>query len=315
MKVARRALMLFAVIVAAATLLACTLLLDDSQVQCASTADCRARGPAFANAVCVASVCQQGDAGAASDAGSGPWDCLEGPPIPSPVGMVDVEIVLYSALGTTSFGGSVPGGNDLTLLSYTPQPGVNVAACQSLDTACSTPIMPTTSDDAGIARLSVPGAFDGFYTLTRSDSVSSLFFPGRLLEGEPSVTFPTSLTSTASYSRLQVVTGIAANQDTDGGPGLVAVTQYDCNDLRASGVTFAVNPAAARIVYVAANGLPSTSALATAANGAGLIVNAPAGDVTITSSLAAPGNRGLDTESVLVRSGGITLVKLRPRAR
>ena len=159
------------------------------------------------------------------------------------------------------------------------------------------------------------GAFDGFYTLTRSDSVSSLFFPGRLLEGEPNVTFPTSLTSTASYSNLQAVTGIAANQDTDGGPGLVAVTQYDCNDLRASGVTFAVNPAAARIVYVAANGLPNTSALATAANGAGLLVNAPAGDVTITSSLAAPGNRVLDTESVLVRSGGITLVKLRPRAR
>ena len=86
-KIARRELVLFAVIAAGTTLLACTLLLDDSQVQCASTADCRARGPAFANAVCVASVCQQGDAGAASDAGSGPWDCLEGPPIPSPVGM------------------------------------------------------------------------------------------------------------------------------------------------------------------------------------------------------------------------------------
>ena len=63
---------------------------------------------------------------------------------------------------------------------------------------------------------------------------------------------------------------------------------------------------------VADDGFPDMNATATATNGAGLLVNVPAREVEVTSNI---GTRALGDVNVLVRSGGITLVKLRPRAR
>jgi hypothetical protein len=305
-------------IVASTAVLACSLLVPADEAQCATVDDCRARGPAFANAVCVASVCRvASDAGAPHEAGANdPWACLdEAPPPSAPTGDVDVQVLLYNALAGVTFGGTVDGGNDLTLVAYVPEVGVSATACSSLDPDCAFPIAgPTSSDDGGIALLRVPGSFSGFYALSRSDSVSSLFFPGRLLGGEPAVTFPTSLTSSAGFSALESSLGITANRDADAGPGLVAVTQYDCNDRRAGGVVFAATPASTRTLYLQ-NGFPSTSATKTAPDGSGLLVDVPSGAVSIASSLVAQGNRPLDQLNVLVRSGAITLVKLRPRTR
>jgi hypothetical protein len=291
---------------------ACTLLVSSDEVQCATSADCLARGPAFANAACVANVCRvAGDAGV-----SGPWSCLDEATLASdPAAAVDVQIITYNALAPVTFGGSLDGGNDLTLVSYTPQTGVTVAACSPLDSVCSSPTAgPVPSDDAGVARLVVPGSFGGFYSLTRSDSVPSLLYPGRLVEGESNVGLPTSLVSRSSYTALQQTLGIASNLDTDAGPGLVAVTQYDCNEVRAAGAVFAATPVAARTLY-GANGLPSTSATQTSSDGSGLLIDVPAGSVSIASSLAGPNGRPLVDVNVLVRSGSITLVKLRPRVR
>jgi hypothetical protein len=305
-------------IVASTALLACSLLVPADEAQCATADDCHARGPSFANAVCVANVCRvASDAGAPHEAGANdPWACLDGTPLPSdPTGDVDVQVLLYNALGGVTFGGTVDGGNDLTLVSYVPEVGVSATACSSLDPDCASPIAgPTSSDDGGIALLRVPGSFSGFYALSRPDSVPSLFFPGRLLVGEPGVTFPTSLTSTANFSALQSTLGITANRDADAGPGLVAVTQYDCNDRRAGGVAFAATPPSTRTLYLE-NGFPSTSATKTAPDGSGLLVDVPSGSVSIASTLVAQGNRPLDQLNVLVRSGAITLVKLRPRTR
>jgi hypothetical protein len=303
---------------AGGAVLACTLLVPSDEVQCATASDCRARGPAFATAVCVASVCQVGgDAGASPEAGANdPWACLDRATLESdPAAAVDVQIITYNALSPVTFGGSLDGGNDLTLVAYAPEIGVTVVACSSLDPVCASPIAgPTLTDDAGVARLVVAGSFNGFYSLTRSDSVPSLFYPGRLVEGESSIGFPTSLVSRTSYTALQGSLGIASNLDTDAGPGLVAVTQYDCNERRASGAVFTATPVAARTLYVA-NGLPSNSATQTSSDGSGLLVDVPAGSVSIASTLAGPNARPLVDVNVLVRSGSITLVKLRPRVR
>jgi hypothetical protein len=286
---------------------ACSVLVPSDEVQCATSDDCHARGPAFASAVCVASVCQASS--------GGPWDCLDQPSAPGvdPASQVDVQILLYNAFGSYTFGGSVDGGSDLDLLAYTPQTGVSVAACSPIDPSCANPLAgPVTNDDAGVASLSVSGNFTGFYALSRSDSLSALFYPGtRLIAGGPT-SFPTAMTSTANFMLLQASLGIPANGDTDAGPGLVSLTQFDCNDRHAAGVVFASSPSPERTLYDY-NMIPIASDAGTAAAGVGLLINVPAGTASITSALAGPNGRVLSQASVLVRSGHITLVELRPR--
>jgi hypothetical protein len=285
---------------------ACSVLVPSDEVQCATSDDCHARGPAFASAICVANVCQ---------ASGGPWDCLDQPSAAGvdPAAQVDVQILLYNAFGSYTFGGTIDGGNDLTLVDYGPQTGVSVAACSPIDPSCANPLAgPVTNDDAGVASLSVPGNFTGFYALEQSGSLPGLFYPGtRLLAGGPT-SFPTSMVSTANFTLLQTSLGIPANGDTDAGPGLVSLTQFDCNDRHAAGVVFTSSPTAQRTLYVR-NMLPIASDSGTAAAGGGILVDVPAGTATITSSLAGPNGRVLSTTSVLVRSGHITLVELRPR--
>jgi hypothetical protein len=319
MGVAWRGLAMAAAAVAGVTMGACSLLVSSDEVQCATSDDCVARGPTFTSATCVANVCRvAGDAGTSVEPdASDPWGCLDENPSPSSMAAeVDVQIVLYNGFDSFTFGGSRDGGTDLTLLAYTPQPGVTVAACGALDPACASPVSgPTTSDDAGVARLMVPGAFTGFYSLAQDGSVPSFFYPGnRLLAGEPSVSFPTSETTETSFTELQAAFNIDVNQDVDAGPGTVSLTQYDCNDRHASGVAFTVAPAPAHTLYLA-NGLPSTTATQTSPDGVGVLVNVPAGGASITSTLVGQNNRVLGTANVLVRSGSLTLVYLRPRAR
>jgi hypothetical protein len=296
---------------------ACSLFVPTNEVQCATSDDCHARGPAFASAVCVANVCQAaGDGGIAGDGAPDPWACLDQPSAPGadPSSQVNVRVLLYDVFSPFTFAGALDGGTDLTLLEYTPQVGVSASACVTLDSDCTHPVAgPTLSDDAGIASLDVPGGFVGFYSLQRSDSVPAYFYPGtRLLAGAPTVSFPTSVTASANYLSLQAALGIPANSDTDAGPGLLSITQFDCNDRHAGGVTFASNPPGAETLYLE-NTFPSSTAKSTDIEGAAIMVNVPAGSATVTSTLVGQNNRVLMTQNVQVRSGSITLVELRPR--
>ena len=317
----RSVLVLAAVAVTlAASLFACTLLVPASGVQCANDDDCQARGPQFAGAVCVANVCLPGDAGVDDTT---PWGCLNTSPAPSdPNQQVDVQIIVYDAFQPYTLGGDTDGGTDLELVAYVPQTGLTVLACTPLDPNCQNPVgPPATTDDAGVASLTLPGGFTGFYRLEGDGFVPSYFYPtARLLAGQPKVSFPTSITSEANYSALQAVFGTVANGDQDAGPGLIAVTQFDCHDRHAAGVAFTSSPAPAQTLYLASGGIPSPGAMQTlAGEGAGVLLNVPSGGATITATLlggidAGPG-QVVSTSNVVVHPGSITLVYLRPRAR
>jgi hypothetical protein len=325
MRLQPRAVFFGAAAVAATAMLACTLIVPTSELQCSTDADCRARGAQFAGASCVANLCQAAsnaeggtspDGGAAGDGGVDPWACLDQTPTPSPASSVDVQIVLYDSIGSVMYGGSVDGGSDLNIVGYTPQPGVTVAACNSLDPSCTTPIAgPTSTDDGGLVTFDLPGSFSGFFALERSDSVPELFYPGaRLLAGEPMVSFPTSMTSTMTFAELQAALMLPANTDTDAGPGVLSVTQFDCNDHHAPGVVISSSPSPQKTLYLM-NNFPSSSATSTAPEGAAALVNVPSGSVGLTSTLPAQNNRVLSSVNVFVRPGRITLVYLRPRTR
>jgi hypothetical protein len=297
---------------------ACTVLVPANEVQCTTSADCSARGPAFANAVCVANVCRaQGPN--PGDAGMGTfderWGCLAQGAAPSdPTQQVEVQVTVYDAFQPYSFGGSTDGGTDLQLLSYVPQTGATIAACNPLDPTCVVPEVPAqTNDDAGAVTMTLPGSFTGFYVVEKPDYVTSIFYPAaRLLAGEPHVGYPVSMVSQANYSLLQQAFGVTANSDTDAGPGLLTVVQYDCHDRRVPGVVVTTNPPGEATVYTN-NNIPEKGRTETSGEGLAAILNVPAGSVTVAATLADGGV--VSTANIAVRSGRFTLVYLRPRVR
>jgi hypothetical protein len=302
------------VLAAALTTWACTLLVPLDEVQCSSAQDCRARGPAFASARCVANVCQAGVDGGSLGEGGDPWACLTEPSLPTdPAEQVNVQLVLYNSIDPFTAAGSVDGGADLTLSNYVPLTGVSVAACSPLDPTCALPLGPVlTSDDAGIVHLGMPESFSGFYYLQRADSLPTLFYTGRLLAGTRDIAFASTVTSRQSVSELGAALGITANQDPDGGTGVVSVTAFDCNDRFAAGVSMSSNAKAQAMLYLQ-NHLPSTAAKETDSEGIAVFVNVAQGTISVSAALVAQGHRPIGTVNVLVRPAAITEVFLRPR--
>jgi hypothetical protein len=311
-----RGIVVGAALVASGTMVACTLLVPTDEVQCATADDCHARGPAFASAVCVANVCQVAADAGAHDAGAhDPWGCLDQPSLASdPSPSVNMPVVLYEELGQYSFGSSSDGGSDLTLAQYTPQSGVTVTACTALDVDCTSPLSgPTVTGDSGVAIMTVPGSFDGFFGLNEPGGLASMFYTGRILPGDSTNGYPIAETSQANFALLTSSLGIAANSDTDAGPGIVSVTQFDCFDHHAAGIAVATSPAAARTIYLY-NGLPDSTATSTSSDGSSVLVNVPSGSALVTTTLPGQNNRVIGTANVAVKPGGITLLYMRARS-
>jgi hypothetical protein len=319
MMVTLRSVLIGAAVVSAGALavpmFACSLIVPASDVQCSTDDDCHARGPSFAGATCVAQICRV----AASD--TGPWGCLDETPVPSdPTQQVDVQIVLYDAFQPFTFGGGTDGGTDLDLANYVPQTGVTAVACNPLDPDCQSPVgAPVVTDDAGVASLTVPGGFTGFYRLERDGDVPSYLYPGaRLLAGQPKVSIPATMTSEANYAALSAAFATPASADQDAGPQAISITQFDCLDKHATGVAFTSSPPAATALYLGSGSVPSLGAMQTLATGVGVLTNVPPGGTTITATLAGGeggAGRVVSTASVVTHPGTITLVYMRPRTR
>ena len=106
----------------------CSVVVDADRSQCSSDADCARRGPEFAGAVCIDSLC-------ASDP---TWSCLGRPrsPANSDAGPFDVELTL------------------IDLVTREPLAGVLGALCRKLDVECRVPLGDViATNDAGQARF------------------------------------------------------------------------------------------------------------------------------------------------------------------
>jgi hypothetical protein len=302
---------------------ACQLLVPLDEQQCTTTADCVARGAAFAGTVCVGSVCSQldaeggpgdadgTDAGAEADAPKDPWACLDLPGLPSSTASVQIEIVTFDAFQPYVLGGSIDGGNDLTFVQGTVTEGVSVKACDSLSPSCGTPTKgPFFTDDAGVAIFSISGTFNGFYLLERSDLFPTLMYAGRLVAGEPSVQYPTSALGKAEAQQLGVVLAVNVNEDPDAGLGHVFFNAFDCDDRHAANVSFKLENTNQGFLFYLLNNYPSTTARGTDPSGAGGVVNIPSGNLVVSATL---GSRKIGPLNLAVRPAAASLLYLRPR--
>ncbi len=120
---------------------ACSLVLPNDELQCASNADCTARGPAFARTVCVDSLCQA----------EPKWGCLDNlkpPPERDP----SVEITYTIPL--------------IDFLSYAPVPGIEARGCAQAQVDCTSPLFgPSVSATDGKVALKMDYGFDGYVEL------------------------------------------------------------------------------------------------------------------------------------------------------
>lgn len=257
----------------------CSVVVDADRPQCSTDAECVARGPDFAGAVCKASVCSVPTR----------WSCLDEPSEPqTSTGSFNVTFLVRDTV------------------SQLPQVGISARVCRRLDVNCAESVTDMQSTDAnGYVSLTVPAEFEGYVRFEGETIASALYFFDPPVRSDlPNLRV--SLSSPETAAGLTKLTGA----EPDPALGLVLVTVYDCMGDPAEGVTINADKtgASAKSFYIR-NGLPSATATATDDTGYGGIVNAATGTATFSSSY----DQGMiGSVTVLVQPGAMTIAHIVP---
>jgi hypothetical protein len=216
------------------------------------------------------------------------WACLQ-QPVPAPVaGSAQAEFFFKSMSDNATI------------------PGVQVQACEAIDFTCASPLSQATGDDTGVALLTVPAGFSGYY-----EAQASAFVPTILSRPPPASNeyVPQLLANAAILNAVPMVTGVTQDPTL----GIAFLSALDCASSPAGGVVFSIGSAGPneRLVYLLSN-IPSEGATQTdSSSGTALIFNVPPGLLTVTASLAATGV-AIRTASASVRENWLTYVTIRP---
>jgi hypothetical protein len=253
------------------------------------------------------------------DAASTAWSCLSRPnEVLDPNLHVDLTVLVMNALDQSVSAGSVDGGSDLDTISGVGLPGVAVRPCTLRDPDCMNAPDAAMTDDGGRVVFSLSGDFAGFFDFRRPDLVPSTLYPGNLLAGQPSASFPAFLIDTPTFVALaQAASGTSPCVDPEGGLGHVIVTVYDCNDHQAPGVSVTYdNQAASVLPFYFKDGLPSTAAKATDSFGLAGAINIPKGALAVNAFVHPAGDAAptpIGNINVVVRPAAITFAWIRVR--
>jgi hypothetical protein len=187
----------------------------------------------------------------------------------------------------------------------TPIADAQVQACDRLDFLCNNPLQQATTDDGGIARLTLPGGFNGYYTLVANGYIPSLLQRPAQLAPEYS---QNGMVSPTTLTLGEQVVGV--NQDNNN--AVVIVTLEDCASAPAVGATVEVSsPATGEQVVYFQDRLPTASATSTDVTGSAMIFNVPPGSMTVTGYFA--GHHAVRAPiTALTRSQEITFIQMWP---
>jgi hypothetical protein len=262
---------------------ACSVLVDPNREQCSTDGDCRARGGAFADSICMASVCQPDPT----------WSCLGAVSWPEqPPHKVTVSLTVRD------------------LVTETATADVAARLCRKLDLSCTEPVASDLrSDQDGSIVTEVDAGFDGYVELTAAGYMTGLYFfyppvqADRRLNLLPLIR-PEVLGQFALVSGRQIVPE----------RGHVLLAAYDCLGRTTAGVRLQSDQADSETTgFYVVRKFPSTTAVETDSSGQAGYINVPPGTVSLSGELA--GGRPIARLSLLVRPGQITFTSLVPSPR
>ena len=237
------------------------------------------------------------DASDASDGAAGAdWSCLNTTVPPVGTGSVVVTFFFNDVSGSATSGSFVG----------TPIPGASVRSCGTLDLTCKNPISSAIGDDGGLAPITVPAGFDGYYEVDAGAN-----YTPTILSRVPQRASEQALQGMGSSQLYSLGAGLAGIQQ-DPNLSLAIVTASDCNSNPAPGVQFTVGaPGPNEQVAYLENNLPSKSATATEVTGSALVFNVPSGTLTLTATIVGS-TQPLRSVTALIRQGWVTFVQIRP---
>jgi hypothetical protein len=221
------------------------------------------------------------------------WGCINDPVPPTPVGPLSLKLFFNDVASARSG------------TAGHPVEGVDVHACSKLDLPCANPFSRATSDDAGIALLTVPGGFDGFY------EVHANTYSPAILARSPMLASEYAEQGVATFELFSAGAALAGFSQ-DPALGIVIVSVSDCDSNPAAGVVFDVGVPGPkeRVIYIA-NKLPSGAANQTdLGSGSAIVFNAPLGVITVSASFASD-RRAIRTVTTVVRQGWVSFLQVR----
>jgi hypothetical protein len=224
------------------------------------------------------------------------WRCLEdAAPAGSDASMVKQTLHFYDVT-IPKMGKSVP--------------GLSVRACPRIDFDCALPVSETVVSDAeGLAVVSVPSGFNGYYEAFGASSYQPYIIAEEEIHADSYADIPVaSLAVAAAYAG-------AAGAKLEEGMGELLMTVRDCGGVPAAGTSFDVNARGASVeedelIYLV-NSLPTPGATETDVSGAAVIFNLAPGAVNATA-LLSDGGVEIASRSALIRGGWETQMRFYP---
>jgi len=255
----------------------CSIAVESDRVQCESDADCSA----YPESICAESVCVP----------EPKWACLESPqPQVSTGPRHAVPFVVQN------------------IITMMPISGVAARLCRKIDVTCEEPVSETLlTDGAGQVTFPVADGFDGYADLEGEGMIRGLSFFNPPVRTDQA---PTSISIGSAEVMGLLARTVGATQAPDRAITLVGVR--DCTGLPAAGVVLTAEGADAESVpYYSEANLPSGTATATDAAGYGGLLNAKAGSITFTATIAGS-RREVGQVTLLTREGSITYGNIVP---
>lgn len=256
----------------------CSVVVDADRLQCSTSADCKSRGPEFANTVCVKNFCETVDE----------WSCTK-----------------HAALTTKS---TAPVSVDFSLfdaVSMSTVSGVEAKLCGKLDLECAAPLAMMTTAGDGLVMFDVKPLFDGYIQLNRDGYDPTLMFLPPIMESISLGQFPYTMAAAAAFLGTQL--GNPLLPDT----GRVLTTIAGCDMQTTAGVTLlGENMGSDAVGFYALSGFPSLTATATDESGFAGFVNVTPGAITLNAELAS--GRRIGRASMFVRAKYVSLRRIQP---
>lgn len=286
-------------IVALSALMGCSLLVDVSDEQCSSPADCAGRGPQFAGRTCIDRVCAFPSAsatdGGAPDAEAAAPDerfaCRsKSKPAADPSVKAKFQVALYS------------------ILSNEAVPGVTAKVCSRPDQLCSAPAETATSAADGLLTANASVGFEGYFEINHPDFTKTLFMLNPPLAKDVRLPATPLVVDFLVNSYARMLLGGPNEPDL----GFMLIRATDCTLATIKGMTVelgTVHPKTKRF-FVTEN-TPRVDIDETTDEGALGFWNVPVGAVSVTLFEKASGKR-LGASTVVVRAGWLTYIYLTP---